>query len=335
VSLESNQGETVIPGLRVADQREFGGSLYCGSMFLRRVISEADDVGEDTDAAIMHEDKQQSIDSLQEQALLPQEASCESMQLADENDEKPCAVAAHASPLLSIDKNEAAQNNLALPQPAIVVEPDTSNLETSMLQSPAKETQLDDENEHLENAMQIQEVQVPTSSAPFPGSGTGSLRGASMLLSQLQQQYYSSSSLSGDEEDEDEPLVKITKPKSTAAPPPPPLQRPPPFPPSQPTTALPRPNFSRQSSASSSGSSRRALSSHNSSRDWGWFEDVHLSAGSPGVFVRTGAAAEHGGHHDQDGNILLPVSHTGTFGSSRRLRCCIDESQCPIPQLTH
>jgi hypothetical protein len=307
-------------------------------MFLRRVISEADDVGEDTDAvAMMHEDKQQSLESLQhQQNQLPQEASCESMQLAEENDQKPCAVAAvdaQASLLLSIDENKRL---LPVLPPAIVVEPETTNLEPSMLQqnSCAKEASLDNENERPrddDDAMEIQEVQVPTTTAPFPGSGTGSLRGASMLLSQLQQQYYSSSSLSGDDEDEDEPLVKITKPKSTAAASaaaaaaaaPPSLLRPPPFPP---TSTLPRPNFSRQSS-SSSGSSRRAPSSHNSSRDWGWFEDVHLTGGgsgggggtSPSLFVRTGGGgAEHGGHqYDQDGNIILPVSDNGTFGNSR------------------
>jgi hypothetical protein len=300
-------------------------------MFLRRVISEADDVGED--AAMMHEDvHRQSLESLQEQALLPQEASCESMQLVDENDQKPCAAAAVTAPaasLLSIDENEAARDNLSLPLPPqeiVVVEPDMTNLEPSMMPIPAKETQLDDENERREDAMEIQEVQVPTSTAPpFPGcsGNTGSLRGASMLLSQLQQQYYSSSSLSGDEEDEDEPLVKITKPKTAAnAAAPPPSLRPPPFSPTT-TTQLPRPNFSRQSSGSSSGSSRRAASSHNSSRDWGWFEDVHQSTGSPSVFVRTGAAAaaDHGGHHhDEDGNIILPASDNGMFCTNRHVQ---------------
>jgi hypothetical protein len=105
----------------------------------------------------------------------------------------------------------------------------------------------------------------------FPANVHERLQVPSAIQS-LQRQYYSSSSLSGDEDDDDEPLVKNVVNTTTVG------------------TEQPQSSLSRMHSGSSSqsSSSQLARSSQNSSRDWGWFDDVHATAHSSEMALATG-----------------------------------------------
>jgi hypothetical protein len=117
-------------------------------------------------------------------------------------------------------------------------------------------------------------------------------------IQSLQQQYYSSSSLSGDEdddEDEDEPLVQgVSQDRNnlqtidTNA-----IQTE-----QQHRQILPRSTLSRMHSGSSSqsSSSQLARSSQNSSRDWGWFDDVHATTHSTEMVHTSGMSNARNGH---------------------------------------
>jgi hypothetical protein len=104
-----------------------------------------------------------------------------------------------------------------------------------------------------------------------------------MIAQQQQQQYYSSSSLSGDEDIEDEQLVNLQ--------------------------GAPR-QLPSMNSRESLSSSQRAPSSQNSSRDWGWFEDVHFTdrGGNPDT--------EQSGHSDKTES--KSSIDNGTYSHSRR-----------------
>lgn len=113
------------------------------------------------------------------------------------------------------------------------------------------------ENDHDQiNPMKIQNVPLTV----FGDRGTV----PRMMMMAHQQQFLSSSSLSCDEETEDEALVNLH------------------------VTPIPLP---RMNSRESWSSSHRAPSSQNSSRDWGWFEDVYLTDRGGNLDV---AAHDHG-----------------------------------------
>ena len=99
-------------------------------------------------------------------------------------------------------------------------------------------------------------------------------------IQSLQRQYYSSSSLSGDEDEDDEPLVQNVVNTASTVNTEDDAQSP----------NKPQMGMSRMHSGSSSqsSSSQLARSSQNSSRDWGWFDDVHATAHSSDMALATG-----------------------------------------------
>jgi hypothetical protein len=107
-------------------------------------------------------------------------------------------------------------------------------------------------------------------------------------IQSLQRQYYSSSSLSGDEEDDDEPLVKNVVNTGAAG-----VQQPP--------STLSR---MHSGSSSQSSSSQLARSSQNSSRDWGWFDDVHATAHSTEMALATSGILGGSGALDSGGSTV-------------------------------
>lgn len=97
----------------------------------------------------------------------------------------------------------------------------------------------------------------------------------------MRRNHDSNSTLSVDQEEEDEPLIRLEQ-----------QQKPP----------LPR-TLHRTNSRSSSNSSQVAKSSQNSSRDWGWFEEIHFSDRPPNRSKK---------NPDQDGGLDNKKAHDHT-----------------------